>query len=311
MKSYVYVFEECKMNRKFFSISSAAMILSAMSLASCESVHAGKNEMPMETVEADVSKFEKANPDFVSETLRTPDQLKRISKSGQEYSHKTLIVTLEDTVTPAQIDELALVNGHTCCVERNKNVGHNAATAINRPVQPLGIVFKRIGEVYFIFTSQFATVVAFEDVLLVMVLIIEVRALDATTRRRIIPGNCQAQLRHIGHNVERLLNQSLTKGASANNQATVPVLNSTRDDFGSGSRVLVHQNNQLSLREQATFGRLIVRRLGVKAFRVDNLLSFRTQELVNHIAGLHKITATISLQVDNEVLSATLLQHLH
>lgn len=107
MKSYVYVFEECKMNRKFFSISSAAMILSAMSLASCESVHAGKNEMPMETVEADVSKFEKANPDFVSETLRTPDQLKRISKSGQEYSHKTLIVTLEDTVTPAQIDELA------------------------------------------------------------------------------------------------------------------------------------------------------------------------------------------------------------
>ena len=70
------------MKRKFFSISSAAMILSAMSLASCESVHAGKNEMSMETVEADVSKFEKANPDFVSETLRTPDQLKRISKSG-------------------------------------------------------------------------------------------------------------------------------------------------------------------------------------------------------------------------------------
>lgn len=97
--------------KKINSIALAATFVFMTALnASCTSTKEKAESENQEFVTVNVSELEaNKNPDWVAHTLRTPEQLKRISKSGMEaeYSHTTVIISLEEDVTSEQIDELA------------------------------------------------------------------------------------------------------------------------------------------------------------------------------------------------------------
>ncbi|MBQ5400366.1 MAG: hypothetical protein IIU15_04000 [Treponema sp.] len=97
---------------KFFLRAAASIVLGTafMSCASGKAVQVREQDSD-EYVELELSSIEnmdeKMDPDWVSYTLRTPEQLKGNSNTAEEYSHRTVIVSLADGVTSEQIDSLA------------------------------------------------------------------------------------------------------------------------------------------------------------------------------------------------------------
>ena len=82
-------------------------VILGTTLISCATGKTVQTEEPLEYQELDLSSMEKMDPDMISHTLRTPEQLKGKTKGAEEYSHRTVIVTLAENVTPEQIDSLA------------------------------------------------------------------------------------------------------------------------------------------------------------------------------------------------------------
>lgn len=78
-------------------------------------------------------------------------------------------------------------------VDRDKDIRHDTAAAIDDAFRLQCIVLHRIGEMDAVRTHQFAPVVAVDQVMVVLLLVaVDIRFLDRTACRRIIAGNRQA-----------------------------------------------------------------------------------------------------------------------
>ncbi len=95
--------------KKIFFKAAASIILGTAFVSCASGKNAGAQESHSgEYVSADVSSLEKMDPDWAAHTLRTPEQLKGNQNTVEEYSHRTVIVSLADGVTSEQIDSLAV-----------------------------------------------------------------------------------------------------------------------------------------------------------------------------------------------------------
>ena len=94
-------------------------------------------------------------------------------------------------------------------------------------------------------------VVTFDDVHVILHLIPHgVGLLDAASARGIITCHGQPDHRAVGQD-ERFLYQTFAERAATYHQATVLVLDGSRDDFGGRGRIFIHQYDDSSFAEQS------------------------------------------------------------
>ena len=133
--------------------------------------------------------------------------------------------------------------------------------------------------------------------------------LNASTRRRIIMRDCQTNHATIWK-INGTLNESFTERSPTYNRTSILVLKSTRNDFGSRSRILVYQSVNLTI-QQATISlrpKFLTR--SAPSFRIDNQIVSLQKLISYHDGSLHQSTA-ILLQVDDEVFHSCFLQGIH
>ena len=148
--------------------------------------------------------------------------------------------------------------------------------------------------------------VASEEVhFVLLILTFLIRFLDASARWSVVTGNGQANGRTIVE-LDRLLHQSFTERASADDGTTVVVLNGSGKDFAGRCRTFVQENDERHLLATARTIRRIVFAWGLPSFCVNNEASFR-KEFVDHLNGWAHVSAGISAQVDDDTLAVVLM----
>jgi len=93
------------MKRILSTAMTAGFVLSLLSLASCASTKNAEDQENSQSVEVNTSDLEIQNTDNSAFTLRTPGEIS--GNAVQEYSHRTVIVSLEEGVSSEDVDLLA------------------------------------------------------------------------------------------------------------------------------------------------------------------------------------------------------------
>ena len=91
--------------KKIIPFIMTGLALSLSCFTSCKSTEEVEKGSDENYVQVNISEIENQNPDYVDYTLRTPGEIS--GKSVQEYSHRTLIVSLEEGVKSEDVDQLA------------------------------------------------------------------------------------------------------------------------------------------------------------------------------------------------------------
>ena len=134
-----------------------------------------------------------------------------------------------------------------------------------------------------------------------------VNLLDATTRGQVILGRCQLDAAVIGK-FARTLYQTLAIGVATNDHSTVEVLQSTRHDFSSTCRVVIHQYSQWDVKiKRVVFGAVREIRCHHLTLGLHNLHVLGHEE-VDHINSFVQQTTTIVAQIEDDLLCSLLLQ---
>ena len=130
--------------------------------------------------------------------------------------------------------------------------------------------------------------------------------LDASARWGIIPGHGDADAGIVAEE-EGLLHKALAKGAAANYESAVVVLDGAGKNFAGRCRTLPYQNGEAHVQEgAATIGPENFA-LAVDALNIDDGVPCG-QEIVAHEKGLVHVAAGVGPEVDEEVFHALLLQ---
>ena len=110
-----------------------------------------------------------------------------------QFGTMTVQIIHGDAVHQAGSHDAAVIIRVARGVDRDKDIRHDTAAAINDAFRLQRIVLHRIGEMDAIRAHQFAPVVAVDQVMVVLLLVaVDIRFLDRTACRRIIAGNRQA-----------------------------------------------------------------------------------------------------------------------
>ena len=152
---------------------------------------------------------------------------------------------LVNEVVAAQRTVVGRVSG---CVERHKYVGHNATATIHGTPLYQGFVHLGRVKVYAVNASQLTTGVALFKILVVLTLLtLGVGLLNAAARGCVIVRHGEAYHRTVGQ-VDGTLYESLAKGATANDGATVVILYGTTHNLGCRGGKLVNEYNHAATR---------------------------------------------------------------
>ena len=158
------------------------------------------------------------------------------------------LVAVVVSVFEAELGNDAL--GHTfsvvgregCCVFCYKIVGHDATTAIDDASDAGFILLSCLMNA--VLTEELAPFVTCDEIHLILFrLPFHVGFLDATSRRGVI--TCDGQMdQGTVSKFNRLLHKTLSKGATSYDDASVVVLNGTREDFCSRSGRLINEYDE-------------------------------------------------------------------
>ena len=119
-------------------------------------------------------------------------------------------------------------------------------------------------------------------------------------------GNGEPNHRTVGQ-VDGTLNESFTKGATTHHNASVVVLNGTRNYLSSRGGIAIDEDYHLTFgKESATIGLIFCARHTTTLSIDDEVASI--QELIGYLHGSMQIPSPILLQVKNERLHAFFLQ---
>ena len=118
----------------------------------------------------------------------------------------------------------------------------------------------------------------------------------------------EADHRSVRH-IDRSLYKSLAKGATPNDHSSVLILNGSRDNLCSRSRIAIDEHNDLTFLELAAAIGRVLRSWGLPSLSINNQVTF-LQKLVGNIDGSFQIATTILLQIENEVLHTSFPQHI-
>ena len=194
-------------------------------------------------------------------------------------------------------------------VDRDKDIRHDTSAAIHDTFRFQRVVLHRVGEMNTVRAHQLASVVAVDQVVVVLLLIaVFIRFLDGTARRRIIAGNRQADHRTVRHR-DRFLYQPFPERAAAYDHASIPILHCAGKDFTGGCGCFVYQHDQASLfkvsasRRLGFFARLLV------SFGINDQLVL-AQKLVGQVDRDVQISPAVSLQIEDQVFHSLFLQFL-
>ena len=155
---------------------------------------------------------------------------------------------------------------------------------------------------------QFTVVETFYQVLVVIDSTV-VRFLDGTSRWSIIARNSQTNHGTI-RQVDRTLHQSFAERTASYDNSSIPILHCTADNFAGGSRIFIYQDDKASITEISVSFGVEITAFGSPSFRVDNQF-FLPQEFVGKVDSCIKVTSSVSLQVENQVLHTLFLKACH
>ena len=110
--------------------------------------------------------------------------------------------------------------------------------------------------------------------------------------------------------VDRSLDEAFAKGATSDNNASVVVLNSSRDYLSSRCCIAVDQDNDLALGEQSPTLGIVFSPLSSAPVGIYNKVA-SLQELLCNLHSSLEIASAILLQIENERLHTLLRQFVH
>ena len=200
---------------------------------------------------------------------------------------------------------VAIISTVFAGVDRHKDVGHDATTAIDGALMSQRGVTQRVVEVNAVEAIVLATLRAVEQVFLIGLLVaLGIGLLDAATAGSVVTRNSESHHRAVVK-PDGALNQSLAESAPPDNYSTIPVLHGSAEDFGSRSRILVDHDDhgQVFIFAITESIGLVARRL--EPFGVDDELP-TIQELVAHLDGSIEIPSTVVGEVNDDLLHALL-----
>ena len=151
--------------------------------------------------------------------------------------------------------------------------------------------------------GQFAVVVAFDDIHVVALLVpLRVRLLDAASAGGVVAGHGEAYHRPVGEH-EGFLHEPLAERAATHDEPAVLVLDGPGDDFGGRGGIFVHEDDDAPFAETSrTLGAVLTIR-GTQSLGIDDEVAFG-QELPGDVRGGIQVSASVLLQVEDEVLHA-------
>lgn len=190
-------------------------------------------------------------------------------------------------------------------VHRHKDVGHDAATAIDGAAA-VGLVLQRVVEVDRVLVDHLVVAVTLLEVATVGVGALGIGALYAAARRGIVAGCGETQLAAVAELI-LALHQAFAKGATADDGGTVPVLQSSRDDLRRRGALLVDEHHHVAVDELARGGAHLVVATLLAAFLVDYQF-LGVEKLVGQLHSYLHIAAAIATEVEDEGLHALPLQ---
>ena len=210
-----------------------------------------------------------------------------------------------ETIQGALADEVSVELAVVGRVDRDEDVGHDASTAVNG-APAVGLVFQRVGEVDAVGMVVFAVFEAFLHLLGIVLNAVFVGTLDATTRRRVVTRGGEADDGAVGQ-VERSLYQTFAEGTTADDDATVVVLDGPRENLAGRGRAFVDEDDEFAGGVKSVFlaPPFLTRR--VYAFGEDDEFVFG-EELVDELDGGVEVAARVAAQVEDERLHALCLQ---
>ena len=110
--------------------------------------------------------------------------------------------------------------------------------------------------------------------------------------------------------VDRSLDEAFAKGSTSDDNASVVVLNGSRDNLSSRCRIAVNQDNDLAFGEQSSTLGLVFGPLSPAPVGVNNKIA-SLQELLRNLYSCLEIASAILLQIENKRLHARLRQFVH
>ena len=170
-----------------------------------------------------------------------------IAHEGVESSVKRVVAVVigpsqGEGVESASRAEGEEIVGEANCVDRYKDIGHDATAAIDDAAFG-GVVFERVGVGHRVGRAKLTHFVAFLQFVVVGVGTLVVRFLNASSRGGVVASCGEADLSSVV-DFEHSLHQTLAEGAATDEGATIPILNGARDNLGCRRGIFVDKDYQ-------------------------------------------------------------------
>ena len=195
-----------------------------------------------------------------------------------------------------------VVVGEAHGVERDKNVGHDAAAAEDGAAVG-GAIAEGVGEMDGVGVDKFAMFIAFGDVVAIGVGAFVVGALDAAAGRGIVARRGETYLTAVGEG-HHALDETLAERAATDECAAVPILDGAGDDFGGRGGAFVDEDDEGVW--VFAVGAEVAAAVGVEvlvgsatAFLIDDELA-AVEEFVGEVAGDVEEAAGVAAEVENK-----------
>ena len=195
-------------------------------------------------------------------------------------------------------------------VERYEEIGHDATAAIDGAMKSQCLVTQRVGEVNAVLGIEFAMLESLLDVFLVVSLLtLHIRLLNATARRGEIVGNGEANHRTVGE-LDGSLHKAFAKRAAANDLSAVLILQRAGDNLGSRCGIFIDEYDDATAGTKMTVARCaeVLAWHGTSLGVDDDVVLL--QELIGNLRCCLQVATTIVLQVENERLKRSLVPQL-
>ena len=197
-------------------------------------------------------------------------------------------------------ESFAIVAGHARGVFRHKDVGRDAATAIDGAADAGLVLLALLMDA--VLREELAAFVACQQVVFVLFAVpFLVGFLDAAAAGRIVAGHGEADHAAVAE-VHGLLHQALAEGASAHDGAAVVVLNGSGEYLAGAGAAFIHKHHDGQLLEGAAPVADELLAWTFAPFGIDDELACG-QEFVDHLYGDVHVSSSVAPEVHDELPS--------